>query len=217
MHAWKSNPHHHIILMASIYDIQIIGKSRFEHSARAHSASAAGLPWRPHRRFFTARLGLDGIPTLRGRDSRLESVRATHPPRSAGRRGSLPMFESTLDAQRPGNRGILCETRRDSASTDTRAIPAYPRPPIALPRRFRIRTCTGAPAAVWVFPTGLAAEWKGGTSNLACAHLPTPPADGTVIKPSCLPRPPGVLRDIDYHGRMRRCQCTWLFAASYAV
>ena len=43
-----------------------------------------------------------------------------------GHRCLLQRFESALDVKRLGNRGQLCESRRDNAPLDTRSIPKAP-------------------------------------------------------------------------------------------
>ena len=78
---------------------------------------------------FLSRLHAHRVPALR---DRFEYMQTTHLRRSAGRRGPLQEFESELHAQKPGNRGKLCESRRGSAPLDTRAIPKAARPLIAL-------------------------------------------------------------------------------------
>ena len=60
------------------------------------------------------------------RRGRSLSQAATHSQRSAGRRGVLLIFESALGAQRSGNIGGVCETRRDTAPPDTRPMPKAP-------------------------------------------------------------------------------------------
>ena len=57
----------------------------------------------------------------------------------AAHRCLLQRFESALDVQRLGNRGQLCESRRDNAPLDTRAIPKAPHHPVA--KSFAVKTC----------------------------------------------------------------------------
>ena len=54
------------------------------------------------------------------------------------RRCPLQRFESALDAQRPRNRGQMCQTKRDNAPPDMLAIPKAPHYPVAK-SLFRVR------------------------------------------------------------------------------
>ena len=82
----------------------------------------------------------------------------------------LQMPESAPDAQRPGNRGQLRETRRDSTPADTRATPE---PPQGAPAAAQGRRCkfppSLAPPQAWAIAPGL----------LAPGHAPA--AGGPVI------------------------------------
>ena len=59
-------------------------------------------------------------------DSNIYNLLSTHLWRSAGRQGPLQKFECALHAQMSGNRGKLCESRRENAPLYTRAIPKAP-------------------------------------------------------------------------------------------
>ena len=78
----------------------------------------------------------DIMPTSR---DRFEYIQPTHLRRSAGRRCLLQRLESALDAQRLGNKGQICETRRDSAPLDMRAIPKGPHHPVV--KSLAVKTC----------------------------------------------------------------------------
>ena len=138
---------------------------------RVHSAYAAGFPWRPRRRMFIARL--HRVPTLR---DRFEYIQPTHLRRSAGRRCRLRRFESALDAQRLGNKGRIFETRSGNTPLDTRAGP-YPRPLMALSRRFRyFAAARGHRSGFWSpslqrSDCGLGCIWRAGLKRPARAPI----------------------------------------------
>ena len=108
--------------------------------ARAHSAYAAGFPWRPLRRMFITRLH-------RGPTScdRLKSPLTTHSPRNAGRRCPLQIKGARVHSTHKGEEtgagpGRTCdrESRRDNAPPIPTRAPCL-RPLGALPQRFRNR------------------------------------------------------------------------------